>query len=143
MTLLSRIVVALVALGATSLASPVGSSVVPRADDVCTTPKLRRSWFVFHSSARQDTRLRCNAVNNTPHNRHTLKDEEKKAYIDAELCLMSKPSELGLRGSRTRFDDFQVAHALKMEIAHFVERTYTPPPIANRVLNEAGYIPTN
>jgi len=95
MTLLSRIVVALVAICATSLASPVGSSVVPRADDVCTTPKLRRSW-------------------------HTLKDDEKKAYIDAELCLMSKPSELGLRGSRTRFDDFQVAHALKMEIAHFV-----------------------
>ncbi|KAK0631492.1 hypothetical protein B0T14DRAFT_532223 [Immersiella caudata] len=52
--------------------------------------------------------------------RHTLTNPEKKAYLDAELCLMSKPSVLGLRGSKTRFDDFQVAHALKTEIAHFV-----------------------
>ena len=33
---------------------------------------------------------------------------------------MSKPSTLGLRGSRTKFDDFQSAHALQSEIAHFV-----------------------
>ena len=58
--------------------------------------------------------------------RHALTDTEKKAYIDAELCLMSKPAELGLRGSRTRFDDFQVAHALKTEIAHFVVRIALP-----------------
>ena len=52
--------------------------------------------------------------------RHTLKDQEKKAYLDAELCLMTKPSKQHLRGSRTIFDDFQSAHALKTEIAHFV-----------------------
>jgi hypothetical protein len=33
---------------------------------------------------------------------------------------MSKPSTLGLRGSRTKFDDFQAAHVLQAEIAHFV-----------------------
>ena len=33
---------------------------------------------------------------------------------------MSKPSTLGLRGSRTKFDDFQAAHVLQSEIAHFV-----------------------
>ncbi len=52
--------------------------------------------------------------------RYTLSDSEKKAYLDAELCLMSKPSTLGLRGSRTKFDDFQAAHVLQSEIAHFV-----------------------
>lgn len=33
---------------------------------------------------------------------------------------MSKPTTLHIRGARTKFDDFQAAHALKMEIAHFV-----------------------
>ena len=49
--------------------------------------------------------------------------EEKKAYIDAELCLMRTPATLGLRGSRTKFDELQSAHVLKMEIAHFTAST--------------------
>lgn len=52
--------------------------------------------------------------------RHTLSNAEKKAYLDSELCLMKKPSISSLPGARTRFDDFQVAHAWKTEIAHFV-----------------------
>ncbi|KAK0732119.1 hypothetical protein B0H67DRAFT_631880 [Lasiosphaeris hirsuta] len=52
--------------------------------------------------------------------RHTFTDEEKRSYIDAELCLMRKPANLGIRGSRTKFDEFQAAHALQTEIAHFV-----------------------
>jgi len=35
---------------------------------------------------------------------------------------MSTPATLGLRGSRTKFDEFQSVHVLKMEIAHFTVR---------------------
>ena len=44
---------------------------------------------------------------------------------------MTKPSKQHLRGSRTIFDDFQSAHALKTEIAHFVVcfRTSTEVPM--------------
>jgi len=35
---------------------------------------------------------------------------------------MKKPAMSGLPGTKTRFDDFQVAHAFKTEIAHFVVR---------------------
>ncbi|KAK4444129.1 hypothetical protein QBC34DRAFT_309592 [Podospora aff. communis PSN243] len=87
----SQVVAALLAAGV-ALAMPVEEK---RQDATCTNPIVRKAW-------------------------HTLTDPEKKAYLDAELCLMSKPSVLNLRGSKTRFDDFQVAHAMKTEIAHFV-----------------------
>jgi len=51
--------------------------------------------------------------------RHTLTNVEKKAYLDAELCLMNKPSKLHIRASRTIFDDFQAAHVLLTEIVHY------------------------
>jgi tyrosinase len=38
--------------------------------------------------------------------RHTLTRDEKLAYIDAEKCLMIMPAKLGLKGPRTRFDEF-------------------------------------
>lgn len=53
-------------------------------------------------------------------NRHSLSTAERQAYIDAELCLMSKPGTLGLRGGRTKFDEFQSIHVSQAEIAHFV-----------------------
>jgi tyrosinase len=56
--------------------------------------------------------------------RYTLTDVEKKAYIDAELCLMSKPADLGLRGARTKYDEFQSVHTLQAEIAHWVVCSY-------------------
>jgi tyrosinase len=52
--------------------------------------------------------------------RHTLSNTEKKAYLDAELCLMKTPGTLGLRGARTKFDEFQSIHVYQSEIAHFV-----------------------
>jgi len=77
-----------------SLAS---ASVHARQDNerVCTNPRQRRAW-------------------------HTFTDNEKKAYIDAELCLMNTPAELGLRATRTRFDELQSCHILQAEITHFV-----------------------
>ncbi|KAK0620901.1 hypothetical protein B0T14DRAFT_405614, partial [Immersiella caudata] len=49
---------------------------------------------------------------------HSLTNAQKTAYLDAELCLMSKPSN-GLRGARTLFDDFQSTHISMAEIVHF------------------------
>lgn len=61
----------------------------------CTSLKKRREW-------------------------HTLSDGDKRAYLDAELCLMKTPAALGLRGARTRFDELQSVHIFQAEIAHFV-----------------------
>jgi tyrosinase len=40
----------------------------------------------------------------------SLTYEEKMAFVNAELCLMSLPAKTGLLGAATRFDDFQAAH---------------------------------
>jgi tyrosinase len=40
----------------------------------------------------------------------SLTHDEKMAFVDAELCLMSLPAKTGLPGATTRFDDFQAAH---------------------------------
>ncbi|RMZ75161.1 hypothetical protein DV737_g5425, partial [Chaetothyriales sp. CBS 132003] len=43
----------------------------------------------------------------------TLSKQERRAYIDAELCLMSKPSEADpsfAAGAKTRYDDFVAVH---------------------------------
>lgn len=40
----------------------------------------------------------------------SLQDDEKKAFIKAELCLMNLPGKTGLPGALTRFDDFQASH---------------------------------
>lgn len=99
--LLGQIVSALAVLHLpASLALPLAALDVPTADPVapspqCTAPKLRRSW-------------------------HSLNDTERRAYLDAELCLMSKPAALGLRGARTRFDELQAVHVFQSDIAHFV-----------------------
>jgi tyrosinase len=49
-----------------------------------------------------------------------LKPEERTAYINAELCLMKKPSSIGLPGTKTRFEEFQAAHQLQAYATHFV-----------------------
>lgn len=40
----------------------------------------------------------------------SLQDDEKTAFIEAELCLMNLPAKSGLPGAVTRFDDFQASH---------------------------------
>ena len=52
--------------------------------------------------------------------RRALSNVEKKAYLDAEVCLMKKPATLKLRGARTLYDEFQSVHVYQSEIAHFV-----------------------
>lgn len=116
---LIRGVVALLIAGS-AIAAPANPTV--RDADVCTSPRIRRAWYVPKALP---ILVKCcyfaNLFANTA--RHTLSDVEKKAYIDAELCLMSKPATLGIRGSKTKFDEFQAVHVLKMEIAHFTVRT--------------------
>jgi tyrosinase len=51
---------------------------------------------------------------------HTLSAVEKKAYIDAELCLMKLPATLGLTGAKNRFEELQSAHQVQAAITHGV-----------------------
>ena len=53
-------------------------------------------------------------------NRHTYTDTEKKAYIDAELCLMSKEATLGLSAAKNRHEELQALHVLQAGITHGV-----------------------
>ncbi|TLS26409.1 hypothetical protein PpBr36_05572 [Pyricularia pennisetigena] len=76
--------------------SLMGCSLLPFvAGEPCTNPGQRRAW-------------------------HTLDNTEKKAYIDAELCLMAKPATLGLPGAKTRFDELQASHQLQAFATHNV-----------------------
>ncbi|KAI5804632.1 hypothetical protein DFH27DRAFT_512665 [Peziza echinospora] len=49
---------------------------------------------------------------------HTLSPREKREYIDAELCLMDKPSRTPHPRARTLFDDLQGAHARQVLLVH-------------------------
>jgi hypothetical protein len=62
--------------------------------------------------------------------RHTFTNAEKSAYLNAELCLMQKPATLGLRGTKTRFDELQAVHALQAYATHYVVSLRNPllPP---------------
>jgi len=51
-----------------------------------------------------------------------LSNPEKLEYINAELCLMKKPAKLGLKGAKTRYDDFQAIHQLQAYMNHYVVR---------------------
>ncbi|KAK2737146.1 hypothetical protein FQN55_001262 [Onygenales sp. PD_40] len=61
----------------------------------CTTPAQRRAW-------------------------HTFTNDEKLAYINAELCLMELPAKTDLNGPVTRFDDLQAVHVYGAYMVHFV-----------------------
>ncbi|SPO07087.1 uncharacterized protein DNG_09781 [Cephalotrichum gorgonifer] len=67
----------------------------PSAAPACKTISQRRAW-------------------------HTLSDEEKTAYIDAELCLMAKEPTLGLNATKNKFEELQSAHQSQANIVHGV-----------------------
>ncbi|KAK4168449.1 hypothetical protein QBC43DRAFT_360360 [Cladorrhinum sp. PSN259] len=76
-----------------AFAAPAASD--PAKRSTCTKPLQRKAW-------------------------HTLTSDEKTSYLNAELCLMSTPGTLGLRGGRTKYDEFQSVHVYQAGIAHFV-----------------------
>ncbi|PKS12625.1 hypothetical protein jhhlp_000833 [Lomentospora prolificans] len=51
---------------------------------------------------------------------HTLSNDEKRAYIDAELCLLSKEPKYGFDGAKNRFEELQAAHQIQAHIIHGV-----------------------
>jgi tyrosinase len=52
--------------------------------------------------------------------RHTFSPREKRAYIEADLCLMRLPANLGLPGARNRFEELQSIHQRQAAITHGV-----------------------
>ena len=61
------------------------AAVVREYNGSCTHPVVRKEW-------------------------RTLSTPEKHNYIDAVLCLATKPSEIGL--GTTRYDDFAYSHMI-------------------------------
>ncbi|VUC32084.1 unnamed protein product [Clonostachys rosea] len=51
---------------------------------------------------------------------HTLSDNEKDEYIQAELCVMGLAPRVGLPGCRNVFDELQSNHQLQAAYTHFV-----------------------
>ncbi|SPO04626.1 uncharacterized protein DNG_07311 [Cephalotrichum gorgonifer] len=51
---------------------------------------------------------------------HTFTRKEKKAYIDADLCLMGLPATLGFPGAKNRFEELQWTHQVQASIIHSV-----------------------
>lgn len=49
-----------------------------------------------------------------------LPPDQKRSYIDAELCLLKLPNQLDLKGSTTRFEDLQALHHNQTDIIHHV-----------------------
>jgi hypothetical protein len=50
--------------------------------------------------------------------RAMLTDDEKSAYIAADLCLMAAPSQLGAEGAESRWDDLQWNHIRQSNFIH-------------------------
>ncbi|OJI96468.1 hypothetical protein ASPVEDRAFT_78237 [Aspergillus versicolor CBS 583.65] len=49
----------------------------------------------------------------------TLTYSQKKAYIDADLCLMKSPPKLDVRGAQNIWDELQYVHILQSNVVHF------------------------
>lgn len=52
--------------------------------------------------------------------RHKLDNDEKKAYIDAELCLLNSPAKSGVEGVQTRWDEVIYGHLVQSNFMHRV-----------------------
>ncbi|CAN8103806.1 unnamed protein product [Discula destructiva] len=65
----------------------------------------------------------CNAAGCTANQRQSwsnMSTREKRAYIDAELCLISSPPRNGLRGAWSRFEELQWVHLEQLNFIHGV-----------------------
>jgi hypothetical protein len=69
-----------------------------RAEHACTNPAKRAEW-------------------------RTLSEEVRKQYIDAVLCMKTKPSGIGL--NTTRYDDFPYVHTHLDQTSTY---SHLPPP---------------
>jgi len=75
----------LVTLASAALALP-SDILTLRQKKTCTSPKVRKNWAKATSA-------------------------EKKSYINAVLCLATKPSRLRISTHNTLYDDFGYVHA--------------------------------
>ncbi|KAK3314267.1 hypothetical protein B0H66DRAFT_577922 [Apodospora peruviana] len=80
-------------LATSSTGSTLAVSTPRTANGACTTKLQRRAW-------------------------HTFSVEEKKAYVNADLCLMKLPATLGLNGTKNRFEELQAIHQVQSSITH-------------------------
>ncbi|CAH0027308.1 unnamed protein product [Clonostachys rhizophaga] len=51
---------------------------------------------------------------------HRMSVDERKEYIDAELCLMERPPIAGIEGAKNLWDELQFAHITQSNIIHNV-----------------------
>ncbi|CAI4218856.1 unnamed protein product [Parascedosporium putredinis] len=51
---------------------------------------------------------------------HTLSNSEKRAYLDAEVCLLGKAPKFGFEGAKNRFEELQAAHQVQAYLIHGV-----------------------
>lgn len=49
-----------------------------------------------------------------------LTRQEQDGYIEATLCLMTKPSKLDVDGANTRWDDLAWSHIIQANVVHGV-----------------------
>ncbi len=139
MALLKLLLTTLLIALALAAARPAGQAKVTTRDGKvrvrgpweCPTKLRRRAWYVRRADILPYlpitpclivTVLACAIQRLTEGEkaRHTLSDRQKRAYIDAELCLMRTPARFGLPGARTVFDELQAVHIRQAEIIHFV-----------------------
>lgn len=86
---------------------------IPRQDtEACASLSQRKSWCVSHSNKRQDLSADFRS-------RTALTSEEKQAYIEAELCLISSPPKTGtIEGAITRWDELHYSHIVQTNVVH-------------------------
>jgi tyrosinase len=75
--------------------SAVAAALPASAPKTCKNPIVRKEW-------------------------KQLSIPQKRAYIDAVLCLASKPAISGIEGAINRFDDFQAVHSSQTPDIHWV-----------------------
>ena len=103
----------------------------------CTNPTKRRAWQVsltIHPRSSASQPLFPAKLNHKPsasglsapharakltgRKRHTLSDEQKRSYIDAQRCVMEKPGSLGLPAAKTAYDEMAANHQILGRTIH-------------------------